>query len=149
MNIFPKCSRCGESIRLFQGAPICDACAEKERLEQENMRKKQEEELERQRLAKADNLLSVIRNPLALLLVRHIDSRVLMNYAGPDSSDEVILRAINDAYFTVEIKKHRQIHIPWAQVLHVLEEPGAVPFISVMQLVIYKGSIGVSLPLNT
>jgi hypothetical protein len=149
MNIFPKCSHCGENIRLFQGTPICDACAEKERLEQENIRKKQQEELERQRSAKADHLLSLLTNPLALLLAPHIDCSVQINYGGPDSSDAVVLRAINDAFFTVEAKKHQQIHIPWTQILHVLEEPGAAPFISVMQLVVYKGAIGVSFPLHT
>src|SRR5262245_40053266 len=127
MDVIPKYSRCGKNIGLFKSTSLCPACVESERIEQESAKRKLEEEAKRKQLIKVEHLRSVITNPLASLLIPHIDSPIRINFAAPDSSDKAVLRGVTEAYFTVEIGQHCRIHVPFSQVLHIVESSGKPP----------------------
>lgn len=146
MNLLPKCSRCGSSVAPFTS--VCDQCVVEEKDCETNVRKLKEEAFENQRIAKVDKIASQLSNPLAILLVQEIDRWIKLNHSKPDESERAILRDVTDVYFTAEISTGVRMHVPYTQILHVVEAPGAPLLISAMHLVVYKGSLGVSVPIG-
>jgi len=155
MNILPKCSRCGRNTAPF--ISLCDACiqedgrqkAQREK-EKADAQKKVEEEKERQRLLKGEQLAASLNNPFARLFTRYIDSIVKVNHDGPDTYEVSVLIGVTDTHFTLQAVSGYSVHIPLFQVLHFAESENTIPIVRVMQLVIYKGStsVGVSVPIG-
>lgn len=57
-----------------------------------------------------------------------------------------VLEAAQDC-FTLVLDDGMSVHIPYAQVLRILDHPGGTAVIEVFHMVIYKGAIGFSLPI--
>lgn len=142
----PECRLCGKGISFFgSSSDLCEAC-EGERLRQEVVELKREHlEKEHERFAKAARLVSELNNPIAKLLAKHIDESVQANLIKADSSDTATLVSVTELFFTLQLVRDLKVHVPHSQILHVLEETGKPLVIHIVQLVIYKGGVGIGM----
>ena len=101
-----------------------------------------------QRRTQVERVTSQLKNPLGVLLAQHIGKVVYLNYNGPDSVDAAYLAEVTDAHFSVQVEQQLRIHVPLSQVLQIAEPLGAPASIRIMQLVVYKGAVGVSVPMS-
>jgi hypothetical protein len=143
----PECSYAevdGKTWTITNRAPLT---LESGRLSSATLKKKSEE-AEIRRVARAENITSQLKDPLAILLAQHFERNVHINYYGPDSFDTANLVQVTDTYFSVQLEQQLRIHVPFSQVLQIAERPGVPVVIRIMQLVIYKGAVGVSIPMS-
>lgn len=110
-----------------------------ERLEKERERL----EKERERAAKGERLIAELKNPIAKLLAKSIDQPVQLNLTKADSLDTTTLVGVTEVFFTLQLGRDLQVHVPHSQILHIREQAGKSLYLQIVQLVIYKGSVGV------
>lgn len=152
MSIFSSvCPRCGKELAFLDlSGDLCDACLAEENRCAPAARKQAEMKLaserleqERERIAKVERLISELKNPIAILLAKHIDESVQLNLTKADSLDTTTLVGVTEVFFTLQMGRGLLVHVPHSQILHILEPAGKPLYLQIVQLVIYKGAVGV------